>query len=270
MIKNHISQYSIAQDRNQIASNFTDFLFIEASETINNLLGTCRIDWKKNNGENINYPKNLALNLGARNGYLNQFLQDYKTIISADYSSNFLELIQDDSIKILMNEKNWCFTGNQFDLIINNLNLFDFNQLEKIFTFIFHSMKKEAIFLNSFWGEKSLCELEKTIIDINSNQYQKTNKPLRKFINFNEITDLLSMIGFKNIALISEEIMVEYKDLNNFFQDLKNMGEQNVIFNDYEAIDLGLIEMINQFYPKNSDNKYEVKIEIIGVSCVKC
>ena len=93
------------------------FLSEEATNILEKLIKSLKIDWVKNNGKMAQLSYNIALNFGTKNEYLS----DYREIINIDYN------ICDD----------WPFELNQFDLINAPLSFNINNDLEKIFFSLF-------------------------------------------------------------------------------------------------------------------------------------
>lgn len=126
--------------------------------------------------------------------------------------------------------ENQPFNSDSFDLIISNLNIHWINNIPKTFTQIKYSLSDDGLFIGSAIGESSLKNLRYLLIEIESKLGCDTGFHFSPMISKYNMTQLLQKSGFKNVAVDSDIIAVEYKNALSAMKDLQNMGESNALY----------------------------------------
>ena len=177
----------------------------------------------------IEVRPSVILDLGCgtgRNGViLKEKYQNIK-LINYDFSINMLREAKKNQHKILGTKSEFIcgdieelsFTENTFDVIWSTSSLQWCNNLSDIFKKAKSILKPGGLFIFSTFGPNTLFELRNVTKKISN--YQKTNN----FLDLLSIKDKLINGGFSNPVIDAEEFCLRYKNINNFFLDLRRIG----------------------------------------------
>jgi len=209
----------LKQNRNRAVDKFlqTNFLHQEIAEIITQTI----VDCKKNFDD--------VLEIGAREGYLGQNianLKNFKQIIRADYSP---KMVAKYGLDLAMDDENLCFKEQSFDLVISNLNLHLINNISANLIAIKKLLKPGGLFIASFFGEENLKELKGTCLQIEQKFYGGISPRIAPNIDIKTAGMLLQKAGFIDSVAEKHKFEVEYSNPKRLLEDLKNMGEGNIL-----------------------------------------
>lgn len=192
-------------NRQRAAKNFANhnFLFVEIAKQI------------AQNVEFLNRNFNSLLELGARDGYLSSLI-DAKIKIASD-----INLIADDEFL--------PFKDQSFDLIVSNLNLQQINAVPQFLLQIYNILKKDGVFIASFFGEENLSQLAHVLYESENELYGGMSPKMPPTIDVKTAANLLAKAGFKNPISDFVKIEVEYSKPLNLLHDIKAMGQGNIL-----------------------------------------
>ncbi len=203
----------LKQNRNRVIDKFfeADFLHQESSEIITQTVLDC-----KRNFDNV-------LEIGARSGSMGKQI-NAKNLIQTDLAINFApDLVMDDEFL--------CFKEQAFDLILSNLNLHLINDIPKNLVQIKNLLKPGGLFIASFFGEENLKELKTVFLETEQEIYGGITPRIAPNIDVKTAGMLLQKAGFADVVSEKHRFEVEYSNPKKLLEDLKNMGEANILQN---------------------------------------
>ena len=220
--------------------------------------------------------KNILLLSSDGGEALNEITKiNYEKII---FFSPYIELLKRShkSLKNIQrisgNFENLPFNYEKFDLIISNLNLHCINKKKEHFKNIYNLLKKEGLLLCNFFGENSLIELKNSLFHSDEKIFKGVYARQLPTLKMVDITDLLSLEGFKE--LVSEKISykVYYNHVMDLLKDLKGTGENCFISSRKKSLMTNkYVEILNDHYKKKfgNINGLTATCDVISVSCWK-
>ena len=173
--------------------------------------------------ENLSGDFDLILNLGSHTGQLLKLFCKYKKVIHTDISEGMLREI--NGIRVALDEEFIPFSSNAFDAIISVATLHRVNDLPGVLIQIFNILKKGGIFVGSLFGPSTLNELKKSIVQTNDG----ISPMVYPFVDVKDAGLLMQRAGFNMIVSNTENLIVNYKNVEQLFTDLRYMGETNAL-----------------------------------------
>jgi SAM-dependent methyltransferase len=169
------------------------------------------------------------LEIGARNGELGKkiaTLKNAKQLFQADYSA---KMVQKNKLDLVMDEENLCFKEQSFDLVLSNLNLHFINDVPKNLLAIRDALKPGGMIIASFFGEENLKELKEVFLQTEQKFYDGVTPRIAPNIDVKTAGMLLQKAGFADVVAQKHSFEVEYQNPKKLLEDLKTMGEGNII-----------------------------------------
>lgn len=212
---------TLRQNRNRAANNFfkADFIYQETAQIILETIQDC-----KKNFDNI-------LEIGARFGDLGQKIADKKNaklLIQPELAYKMAKK-NSHNLKLVADDEMLCFKEQSFDLIISNLNLHFINDIPNNLIKINKLLKPGGLFIASFFGEQNLKELRDVFYQTEQEFYGGITPRIAPNIDVKSAGMLLQKVGFVDAISEKHTFEVEYSDIKKLLQDLKNMGESNIL-----------------------------------------
>ncbi len=180
-----------------------------------------------------NYAKILEI------GIIESFLQSAKN--DDNFSKNVVfsqenapkitktAIFANKNADLIVDDEDLHFEENSFDLVFSNLNLQFINQIPQFLVNIKNILKKDGVFIASFFGEENLKELNHAM-QISENEICGGISPrLPPTIDVKTAAMLLQKAGFKDPISSLEKIEVNYKEPISLLKDLKNMAFGNIL-----------------------------------------
>lgn len=195
----------------RIINNFADYNFIY-HEIISRIK------------ENISLISNRNFNSILKLG----ILDDYQLDINTDLIIN-TSLFKNKFCHIICDDQHLAFKANSFDLIISNLNLQFINDIDEFIKQIYYLLKKDGIFIASFFGEENLKELNHAMQISENEIYGGVSPRLPPTIDVKSAAMLLQKYGFKNSTSTHEKLSVSYKNVTSLLKDIKYMSLSNIM-----------------------------------------
>lgn len=131
--------------------------------------------------------------------------------------------------QIIADDEFLPFKNENFDLIISNLNLQHINLVPQFLLQMRDLLKKDGIFIASFFGEENLFDLRKAVFEAENEVFGGISPRIIPTINVKNAAILLQKAGFSDPVSSLETVEVEYENVIKLLQDLKNMGQSNVL-----------------------------------------
>ncbi len=181
-----------------------------------------------------------VLEINSRDGYLSNAileLKQVKKLVKTNFAQDFFDLDQNkDSrvLKLAIDDNFLDFASKKlgeqkFDLIISNL---DFHHLEDVSSFLIAVkglLKKDGIFIASFFGQDNLLGLKKIFLQVESEIYGSVSPRFAPTIDVKTAAHLLQKTGFANPISDIEKINISYQNPLALLNDIKLMGQANIM-----------------------------------------
>lgn len=170
------------------------------------------------------------LYLGAKSSVLTKFLRKkypQAKITETSFSENFLNLSTHDH-KVICDEELLPFKDKSFDLICSVLNLHNVNDLVGSFIQIRNTLKDRGLFIASLIGGDSLTELRLACLKADAILGSASAK-VAPMLEIKTAAQLLQRAGYQMIITDSDQVKLNYKNMDQLLLDIKNMGEGNIL-----------------------------------------
>ena len=162
----------------------------------------------------------LAPLFSGRNG-IEQFLQcDLSELMIAKASGPY---------RLVADEEWLPFARESIDLVISALNLHWVNDLPGALIQIWRSLRPDGLFSAAIFGGNSLTELRQALIKAESEIDGGISPRIAPFIEMQDLGALLMRSGFNLPVIDSDTITVTYPNALKLMNDIKGMGESNVL-----------------------------------------
>ena len=140
-----------------------------------------------------------------------------------------------DAPNVIADEEALPFADGSFDLIISVLSLQSANDLPGALVQIRRALKPDGLFLGAMFGGDSLSELRLSFAAAEEAILGGTSPRVAPFADVRDIGGLLQRAGFALPVADVERTTVEYRELTRLFDDLRALGETNVLANRRKA-----------------------------------
>lgn len=166
------------------------------------------------------------LKQNRRRGVKNHFLQEE---IGNRISENLKLLNRKFEKSLDINEEDFSYPENSFDLVTSNLDFHLINEIPQYLIKIRSILKPNGIFIASFFGEENLSELAHVLHQTEDELYDGVSPRMPPTIDVKTAAGLIQKVGFQNPISDFEKIEVEYSDPLDLLKDLKAMGQGNIL-----------------------------------------
>lgn len=207
---------ALRQNRDRAAKNFAshDFLVREVAARLYDKYRDIKRDFSR------------ILDLGCHGGELAVLLKD-KFIIRQDLSRNFL--ISGSGIRVQADEELLPYQSESLDLVISNLSLHWVNDLPGCLAQIKQALKPDGLFLSAMLGGDTLTELRQCLMEAEMTISGGASPRISPFVDVRNAGSLLQRAGFALPVVDTDRITVTYDNAFKLMQELKNMGEGNIL-----------------------------------------
>ncbi len=252
MVENLFNRKLLEQNQKRFAKDFSNhnFLYLEVANRIAENLSLMNREFRD------------VLEVGARGEYLKELVHKTRNeppITTADANYNFHE--DSEIIKA---------SPESFDLIISNLNFHFINEIPQFLISVKNALKKDGIFIASFFGEENLRELAHVLYKSEMEIYNGVSPIMPPTIDVKTAAMILQKAGFSSPISDFEKIAVEYDQPIKLLQDLKFMGQGNILNNRTRRFFSKrflnkILENYKNLY-RNSDNSVNATFEIVTIT----
>lgn len=180
--------------------------------------------------QDVNKKFSHILELGARNGTLSDKIkesQEPEMLISADLSEKFSGIWKTSGV--IMDEEYLPFKEGSFDLVISNLNLHWTNDLPGALIQIKGALRPDGLLLATMFGGDTLYELRESLMAAELEIEGGVSPRISPFADIKDMGGLLQRAGFALPVTDIDTIKVDYPNAFKLMDDLRGMGESNVI-----------------------------------------
>ena len=250
--------------RNRIAKNYVKYNFLKKHS-----LKSFIYKFK-----NLNKNFNLTLELGTHGGELTKEINGFDNIkksVVSDISIEMLgSVVSKDVLKINLDEDNLPFKENVFDGIFSCLYFSHNNNFKNLLIQLQNILKNNGFLLISVFGQKTLMELKKIFAETEIKFLNGISPRVNNFFDIKTLGDLILSLGFINPVVETETIQVKYKSIYKLINDLRGMGETNVMVGRTKKMHSRILfSEVEKSYFRQSENQSEIiaSFEIITLSC---
>jgi len=131
--------------------------------------------------------------------------------------------------KVIGDEEDLSFEDESFDLVVSNLNMHFINDVPKFLMNVKRILRKDGVFIASFFGEENLSELAHVLHLVQNEFYGGVSPIMPPTIDVKTSANLLQKSGFGSPISDFDKIEVMYADVMNLFKDIKYMAQGNIL-----------------------------------------
>jgi SAM-dependent methyltransferase len=165
----------------------------------------------------------FGLDLGCHKGEVGQAIGlRVPTLIGCD-------LIESMSPRVVCDEELLPFAPDSFDIVVSALSLHHVNDLPGTLIQIRHALKPDGLFIAIMFGASTLKELRLSVTGAAAEQGLALSPRLSPLIEVRDAGALLQRAGFALPVIDSDIVTAEYGDPLKLFDELRAMGESNVL-----------------------------------------
>lgn len=165
-----------------------------------------------------------ALDLGCHDGRLGRRL-DVDDCVFADAGEAYARVAGG----IVCDEDRLPFADGSFDLVVSAGALHGVNDLPGALAQIRRALRPDGLFLAGFFGGDSLVELRRALIEAESVLCGGVSARVMPMIDVAQAGALLQRAGFAMPVVDVDTVMVRYDSLFALMNDLRGMGEANML-----------------------------------------
>lgn len=239
------------QERYKDSFSTYNFLYREIAQIIADEITSLSVDF------------NNMIEISAKDNFLTNSI-----IESPKVKQNLLSsLNKSDFSDIVFDEEDIPLKKESFDLVASNLNLQHINEVPKFLVQAQEILRKDGLFIMSFFGENNLLELKKAVFEAENKVFGGFSPRFIPVIDIKNAANLLQKAGFSDCVSILHTINVDYSKFTNILKDLKYMGQGNILkLRSRKFATSKFLDEILKNYSKiatNEDSTLNVKYEVV-------
>ncbi len=135
-------------------------------------------------------------------------------------------------------EEHLPFSAGSFDLIIANMTLHWVNDVPGVLQQIQQLLRPGGLFLCAFCGGNTLCELQQSFLAVESDRCSGASQRVGLFMDLATASRLVQGAGFVDPVADRDPLTVTYSSVAQLFNELRAMGETNLVINRYKGLTL--------------------------------
>jgi NADH dehydrogenase [ubiquinone] 1 alpha subcomplex assembly factor 5 len=180
----------------------------------------------------------LGLELGCHQGELAKVIGNrVKTLIQCDLSEQMIK--KTSGLRSVCDEEFLPFTENMFDIVVSALSLHHVNDLPGTLIQAKNCLKPDGLFLAIIPGANTFRELRASIIGASTQHGFDLFPRLSPLIEVRDGGALLQRAGFALPVVDSDSLCIEYENPFKLLQDLRGMGESNILLQQSKGLSSG-------------------------------
>ncbi|MFP3944025.1 MAG: methyltransferase domain-containing protein [Alphaproteobacteria bacterium] len=173
-----------------------------------------------------------VLDLGGRRGaFLEAWRPETPPELTAlsDLSFGMARRAEGGGLPVAADEERLPFAEGSFDLIVSILSLHAVNDVPGALIQLRRALKPDGLFLGVFFGPETLRELRGALLSAEAACEGGASPRVSPFVDVSELGNLLGRAGFALPVADSDRLTVRYPSVFRLLQDLRGMGETNVL-----------------------------------------
>lgn len=136
---------------------------------------------------------------------------------------------RDDALEVVASEEAIPFAPESFDLVTSALALHAVNDLPGALIQIRQILRPDGLFLAALFGGETLFELRQVLAEAESETLGGISPRVAPFADVRDLGGLLQRAGFALPVTDIERTVVRYADPLRLFNDLRMLGETNIL-----------------------------------------
>lgn len=207
------------KDRAAVSLSTADFLFREVADRVADRLN------------DISRAFPLAAEVGSHGGIMGQTLQGrggIEHMLETDISAQQLSQ-STNPWRVVADEENLPLAAGKFDLVLSSLALHWTNDLPGALIQVNRALKPDGLFIGAIFGIGTLQELRDCLMTAESEVTGRVAPRVSPFPEVRDMGGLLQRAGFALPVVDADTIPVSYGNPFTLLQELKAMGESNVL-----------------------------------------
>ena len=191
--------------------------------------------------------------------------------VSVDNSLKFLKQNSSSINNIVVDEYNLPFKQKSISGVISCLYVDSTFNSENLFLNVYNILKNNGFLIFSIFGTKTMENVKDCFIKVEEKKYSGISLRFHPLFDLNTVGNKLKKIGFKNVVVESENILVKYNNLFKLMRDLRGMGLTNNLFNRSKSFTpKSLFNEVNELLIKSNKKKeFLVPFEILTLTAWK-
>ena len=175
----------------------------------------------------VNRTFAVALDIGSRDGTF------ARQLAASPVAAKIGCLIQADLVagtaEVVMDAETLPFADHSLDLVVSSLALHTVNDLPGALVQIRRALKPDGLFMASMFGGETLKELRSVLMEAELEVRGGAGARIAPFAESYDCVDLLRRAGFNMPVVDSDKVTVTYGHPLKLLQDLRAMGETNIL-----------------------------------------
>jgi SAM-dependent methyltransferase len=172
-----------------------------------------------------------------------------------------------DAPAVITDDEWLPFAEESFDLVTSILSLHAVNDLPGTLVQIRRLLKPDGLFIAALFGGETLKELRLAFAAAEEMTLGGASPRVAPFADVRDVGGLLQRAGFALPVTDVERTVIRYRDLSRLFEDLRAIGETNVLADRRkEALTKGTLAALFQEYETrfgNSEKRFPATFEIV-------
>lgn len=164
---------------------------------------------------------------------------------------------------IIADDENLPFASQSFDLVISALNMHLINDPVAFLNYVRKALNPGGWFIANFFGIGSLTNLRRNLLDSEITLKINCSPHIIPFIDIKDATGLMQFSEFTNIVSEAHKVEIEYRDIFKLMQDLKYMGEGNIL---YQRSKYALSKKLLAYLANNAPQPFKDYFNIISLT----
>lgn len=158
------------------------------------------------------------------------------------------------TLKAVLEQEEWPFLPQTFDLIIDSLSLHWVNNVPKAFENIYTSLEREGFFLSALFGGETLSELRQAFIEAELDLFKGASPRISPFIEALAASRLIQKTGFHLPVVDRDVLKVSHSTLLALLKDIKGMGENKALLSpSSKTTSSSLFKAVEKALPKTEE-----------------
>ncbi len=132
-------------------------------------------------------------------------------------------------LRLVADEERLPFADQSLDLVVSALALHWTNDLPGVLVQVRRALKPDGVFIGSLLGGSTLTELRQCLLEAETEIQGGAGPRVSPFADALDAAGLLQRAGFRLPVTDTDKVSVRYADPLKLFEDLRRMGETNVL-----------------------------------------
>ena len=258
-------RHLLAARMNRAAPRFSQAQFLKA-RAVDDLLFAL---------DAINRRFDIALDIGARDGSFARSLAESPVaskiglLIEGDLSPAFAAQ-QSGAARLVMDEEQLPFGDNSLNLIVSTLALHTVNDLPGALVQMQRALTPDGLFIGSLFGGETLKELRGCLMEAELEVRGGYGPRIAPFAEGPDLIDLMKRSGFNMPVVDSDRVDVSYEHPLRLLDDLRAMGESNVLIErPRKGLNRAILQRMSELYFErfaDDEGRVNATFEIITLS----